>query len=64
MATDFECSDVVGAISQKHAANNWEILIVFVLFAITVLGATLCANEQKDVDVKTLFDLLPSDRSK
>lgn len=34
---------------------------MFALLLVTAAGATSCANAQKEVDVKTLFDLMPSE---
>ena len=36
-----------------------KIFIMLALFAMTVVGATFCGNTQQEVNVKTLFDMLP-----
>jgi hypothetical protein len=38
-----------------------KIFIMLALFAMTVVGATFCGNTQQEVNVKTLFDMLPYD---
>ena len=38
-----------------------KILIMLVLFFMTVAGTTFCGNKQQEVNVKTLFDMLPYD---
>jgi hypothetical protein len=43
---------------MKKIIKNFIMLALFVVIA---AGATSCANTQKEVDVKTLFDLMPSE---
>jgi len=43
---------------MKKTIKNFIMLALFVVIA---AGATSCANTQKEVDVKTLFDLMPAE---
>ena len=43
---------------MKTARKN---LTMLALFFMTMIGATSCANAQKEVDIKALFDLMPAE---